>query len=151
MKINLKLTMNTISNKVQKARINKKEANIKKFVNLDNVQDNSAYRTLYSARETLANYAKKENVTLSFKTTSYSKGDTLLGVVVENKEKPVKVIGREMPLTESVYNKTISVPVENKETGVEEFINYKHQYEDNFLRSVYRKIENIVAELKNSN
>ena len=148
MKVSLKSVFNEISNKVQKARINKKEANIKKFVNFDDVKDGYVHRTLYGARETLANYAKKENVTIGFNTISYTKGETSLGVSVESKGKPSKFIAREMPIAESVYKKTISIPVENKETGTEEFLNYNYQYQDSFLRGVYRKIQNIVKEIK---
>lgn len=149
MKVNLKTAINGVANKIQKIKIDKKEAHIRSLVKLDDVKNANVHHTLYNAREVLANYAKSKGITIGFNTTSYHQGDDMLGIIVEKAGKPTKLLAREIPIGESTYKKVVSLPIENNETGVEHFRDFVYEYQDSFLRGVYRKIEGLVKELKN--
>ena len=68
--LSLKPTINKVSTYIRNAKIEAKEKEIRRFVNLKEVTQPDAYKQLYEAREVLANYAKANNVRFIFETAT---------------------------------------------------------------------------------
>jgi len=154
MKINLKSAIETVGQKINAAKINKKEAQIKEFVNLDGINRSKEFNTLYDAREILANYAKAKGVRVSFHTFApqneglkHTQGDNLIEIIVTGSNNKTKTnlinTSKEPSVVEAPVYRLLPI----KDANVEYLHKGKITCEDNFLRRVYRTFETMVKNI----
>lgn len=164
---------NVIGNKITKAvKIRKYEREQKflnKFCKINNDVEGDTFTQLNSARKTIANYAKNKGVTVEIadaekkvakETFEFDVDERLAKRAAKDKlaitVTPLKREGNTVSLTNYV-------PKDTRETHLHTVNDYfvveypyddiqqtrltKHEYEDNFLRNVYRKIQTLVDTL----
>lgn len=158
-----------ITRYISNVKYNREQKNINKYFNLDNNIETDAYNQLYSARKTIANYAKNKGVTIEIadaerllandrfefdsdeKFAKRAAKNNLKVTVKPLKELPMRKGGRLLSTSTYVSNNPsethlhtlnnyfiIDIPSE----GLQQTRIAKLEYEDNFLRHIYRTIEN---------
>ena len=135
-----------LSNTLHKIKINKKQAKIDKLVKIDDVHQKETYQVLSEAKEVIANYADANKVRVSFhsfpenKTAAQMKNQMYL-LVSRGDIHQVKIIPTEIAKT---YAKEVEKKaILEKKNGDKYLASGKFFVEDNFLRNIYRSIEEL--------
>lgn len=140
--LSLKPTINKVSTYIRNAKIEAKEKEIRRFVNLKEVTQPDAYKQLYEAREVLANYAKANNVRFIFETATKNvkPNEKRINIFALNQRHlNGKHINSDTKATEVVYREK-SRFLQDKD-GIDYMHKCKNYQEDNFLRRVYRTVQ----------
>ena len=142
----IKSAINKIQTQVRNTRINAKEKEIRRLVDLREVIQPDAYKHLYEAREVLANYAKANNVRYTFITATKNvkpNEKKIFIYAINDKHLTFKRIDSDTKKVEIAYKNNVNF-LQDKEV-----IDHKHSYEDNFLRRVYRTVQKMTTSLNN--
>ena len=133
--MNIKATGELLIQKYRNFKINKKEAQIAKLVDLKDVHQKDIQNVLYDAREVLANYARAKNVSIP----------------QANKLLQVSVCGKNNHPQVNIINFAEPIKVHTTPQKIEYGNPYTHdciyKCEDNFLRSVYRLIGEMTSRI----
>ena len=148
--MNLKKVCQQVVQKCRNVKIDRKEAEIAKYVNINEVRQSEVYKTLYDAREVLANYAKANNVNIVFKsipaTAERPIADRMIKVVVKGERKlDVNLLDIEKDVIVSMRKNPSRLI--NKE-GNDYMYNGTIACEDNLLRRVYRLVANMTEKTR---
>ena len=149
---------NTIESKITQSQIARKEAKISKYIQIhDATTYGDSFQKMYNAREILANYAKEKGVTIDIYDARKIIEDDIITPANENNltdkiniivtnlltgKSKSKIISAN---TDKVHKRTtqssdvLSIPSED----VIIVRNKIKENEDNFLRNLYRNIENL--------
>ena len=135
-----------LSNTFHKIKINNKQAKIDKLVKIDKVHQKETYQVLNEAKEVIANYAEAKGVKVSFhsfpenNTAEQMKNQMYLWV-----SKGYEHQGRIIPtnIAETYVKETEKFAILEKQNGDTYLTKGKFLTEDNFLRNVYRNIEEL--------
>lgn len=131
---------------IENYKYEKHQKELNRLVNLENVTQADAHAQLYDAREVLANYAKANNVRLSFRTVPEEK----LSITVMNKQNVHNgTINSDTSAIETV-ERPIERMLEDKD-GLNYIWKGKESHEDNFLKRVYRQIDMLTYSIKPKN
>jgi len=142
-------TIKLVSNVVQKIKnikIEKKQAEIKRYISYELVNNPEIKQEIYDAREILANYAKANNVRVALLNNARKKGT-------------LEVIVSPLNSLDSLYK---SIPETKDATIVKENFKYTligkdgqnricegvRTCEDNLLRRIYRTVEELTQRTK---
>ncbi len=126
---------------------------INKLVNTSQLNINSdAYKEIELAKETIANFAKKNGVSIDFfepKEHQTNKKNIILKVsnMLNGKNKEC-AISPDTTLNITISNNNLRV-LRNRETGTEYIAIGQITTEDTFLRNIYRNISNLTKAVKN--
>lgn len=153
-----------IQAKAERKAAIRKENNIKKYFHIHDTDTyGDSFNQMYTAREVIANYAKKNNVSVDvYDARKYFDDDFDLPVKIQRSledKLEVTVTDKEgrgirkslvSANTEKTYPKMaqskIIVPVSGEDTQIAR--NAYRRTEDNFLRNLYRHIEQLTNEVK---
>ena len=142
----IKSAINKIQTQVRNTRINAKEKEIRRLVDLREVTQPDAYKQLYDARELLANYAKANTVRYTFITATKNvkpNEKKIFIYAINDKHLTFKRIDSDTKKVEIAYKNNVNFSQDK------EVIDHKHSYEDNFLRRVYRTVQKMTTSLNN--
>lgn len=138
----IKQPIKAIGTKIKNIRIEKQQAEINRYINIESGQNNDAYKQIFTAQEMLANYAKAKDVKIHIADTPTS-GGKLINIEVLKRDGNTKVesINADTKLTLMTErdNKRL---LENRD-GLDYQVNGKLKSEDTFLRNLYRVVENL--------
>jgi hypothetical protein len=125
---------------VDRYNYNKEQKFLNKYVNIHGYLGNSNNK-IFEARKGLANYAQAEGVTIDiFAKGSQETEEVLAQNASKNPmENKVLVVVKNM-LTGKASEKTVDVDINKTYKNSEITPNCKSEYEDNFLRNLYRNI-----------
>lgn len=136
----------------------KEQKFLNKFCNISNEIEGDTFTQLNSAQKTIANYAKSKGVTVEIRDAEKEVAKNKLKVTVRPlKELPERKGGRLLSTSEYVSKDTSETHlhtvddyfvVELPEDGLQQIRLTKHENEDNFLRHIYRVIENNVKAIE---
>ncbi|MCM1266072.1 MAG: hypothetical protein NC200_07725 [Candidatus Gastranaerophilales bacterium] len=145
-----KSPISQIKTAIRNYKYEKHEKELNKLVNLEDVQQPDAYRQLFEARELLARHAKANKVSLQFITppSSSEKDAKNLAIFVNGDYNYVSArINSDTNAIETVQ-RPIYRMLEDKDG-----LNYQsvcmESHEDNFLKRVYRKTDELISRLNN--
>ena len=150
MKLNLKTATESICKKFHNVRYEKKQAEIAKHIDIEGVRQTNVYKDLCDASEIMANYAKAKGVKIkfnSFPEANYpSQAEELINLSVAGAKGEIGCI---LNITDkpTVVEKRVSSLLTNKD-GLDYVYNGTHTVEDNFLRRVYRNIEDLTRRVQ---
>ncbi len=168
------MRISSITSKISRAIENKKYENEQKFLNkfckINNDVKGDTFTQLNSARKTIANYAKNKGVTVEIADAEKKIAKENFEFDVDERQAqrvakdklaitvtPWKRVGNTVSITEytpkntkenEIHTVNNYLVVDYPEDGIQQTRILKHEYEDNFLRRVYRKIEGIVKNLE---
>jgi hypothetical protein len=140
---------------------NKEQKFLDKYVNIHGYTGNSD-KEINTARKVLANYAKEKGVTIDIFAKGSQNSEEISQNVAKNPmENRVLVVVKDLLSGKSsnrivdvdknktyMHDKTIGFYyIEDEEEGVEMTRVFKGQYEDSFLRHLYRNISDMVYRL----
>ena len=140
-----KIVMN-VAQKIRNCKIQKKEAEIKKYLSYEFINNSEIKQEIYEAREILANYAKANNVRIALLTNSKKMGSLELSVTPFNS---FDSLHETIPITKEplVVRKKIEYVLPRKDGSIEKREMYS-TYEDNLLRRIYRAVEQLTNRTK---
>lgn len=144
------LTKN-LSEKIKTIKIEKHQKEVESLVRIypEKAVETDAFKQLYNAREVLANYAKANNIQMSFIASS-QKGNPQ-NIVVSVYSKNAAPLDKKVSFDTSVLypkEKLTKRMLENKETGLNYIAEMKSSTEDTFLRHIYRTVEELTNQIK---
>ena len=146
---NIKCTVNDLLSNidcVRKFRTAQKQAKIDKLVKIENVHQKETYKTLSGAKEIIANFAASKGVRVSFhsfpeeKVAEQMKNQMYL-LVSKGDIHQVRIIPTDVAKTYAQESEKLTILQRNN--GSAYLTQSKFQAEDNFLRYVYRNIEEL--------
>jgi hypothetical protein len=144
-------------NIIERYKINKEQKNLNRYVNIHDYLGN-ANDDIYNARKVLANYARTKGVSIDIFTASKKTEEELANNTKNQLDNHVSVIVKDLltgkvtqRIIDADVNKTHNVQkkigygyIENHADGTERVVPFKGEYEDNFLRHLYRNITEMV-------
>lgn len=157
-----------ITRYISNAKYNREQKNINKYLDLNDNIGADAYNQLYSAKKTIANYAKSKGVTIEIadaesllvndryefdideRFVQRAAKNNLKVTIRPLKKLPMRKGGRLLSTSEFVSKDTSKTHlhtvdnffmVEIPSDGLQQTRVAKVQHEDNFLRNIYRTIE----------
>lgn len=144
---------NNVTRFMKNKNYEKEQQFLNKFCKINNNVEGDTFTQLYSARKTIANYAKNKGITIEIADAEKKFAEDKLAIKV----KPLINIGNTTSITTYAPKNTKETHlhtvndyfvIELPHDGIQQIRLTKHEYEDNFLRNVYRKIENVVKTLE---
>lgn len=152
-----------ITRYISNVKYNREQKNINKYLDLNDNIGADAYNQLYSAKKTIANYAKNNDVRI--KISQGTPADVLcdflrgggtprdqfsIWLQIFNRNTGMKAQGVVSPKTNKLFPKISrkNVMIHNVETGTQRNASVTSFTQDTFLRNVYRKIEELTNKVK---
>lgn len=148
-KLSINKAIRDVKTYISKVQYDKKQKEINRLINIEGVTQPDAYMELYSARDILANYAKANNLKLSFKTVASDAYSSTPRLAIMAQKKNV--------VSEAAVNadtKAITAVVRDKGLMLENKDNLQYSVktrdvqEDTFIRRVFRTIEQLLLSKK---
>ncbi len=153
--------INSIQKKCNTQKILAKEAEFNKYIKIHDIDTyGNSYGQMMTARETIANYAKHNAVTIDIYDAKRAFGEDVPAPVKENLKDKLEVIVTNMlngttknrfvdANTDKLYNKVaekkVIVPKTSEDTEIVRVA--KSSTGDSFLRNLYRNIEAMTKEV----
>ena len=140
-----KIVMN-VAQKIRNCKIQKKEAEINKYLSYEFIDNSEIKQEIYEAREILANYAKANNVRIALFTTPKKMNSLELSVTPFSS---FDSLHKTIPTTKEplVVREKIEYTSVGKDGSIEKREMY-NSYEDNLLRRIYRAVEQLTNRTK---
>lgn len=159
--MNVSRIKNTITRCVENNRFKKEAKFLDNHVVIHNdTTYGDSYNQMVQARKTLANYAKHEKVKIDIFDARHELGEhdglaiedklsDKLSVYVKDKRSGKEVNKIVSARTDQTYPHVTNdyIVIDYPEDGLQMTRITKHEHEDNFLKHLYRNIENMVKEL----
>ena len=158
--------INTIQNRINVAKVAKKENEINRFVRIHDINTyGDSYKQMCTAKETIANYAKKHGVSVDiYDARKVLEDDCDAPVCVQNNlSDKINVIVSNLLTgksksrfvsanTDMVYDKvaTSQILIPSKAEDIEIVRKTTKQVTDSFLRNLYRNIEDMTKQVTNT-
>lgn len=158
--------INTIQNRINVAKVAKKENEINRFVRIHDINTyGDSYKQMCTAKETIANYAKKHGVSVDiYDARRVLDDDCDAPVCVQNNlSDKIHVIVSNMlngksksrfvsANTDMAYDKvaTSNIFLPSKAEGTEVVCKTTRKTTDSFLRNLYRNIEDMTKQVTNA-
>lgn len=158
---------NRFQSQLQQQKLNKKEANINKYIKIHDVNTyGDSFAQMYDARATIANYAKRNAVSIDiYDAKKLLEDDETVSPIIENNfsdklhlivtnllngKSKSKIISANTDKTfPKVCEKKVIIPI--VKDGIERVGEIVNQTEDSFLRNLYRNIENLTNAVTGNN
>ncbi len=142
----VKQSVEVISSKIRNFRYDRRQAKINSLVNIEKVHQNEAYNALSEAKEVIANYAKDKGVKVTFQSfpedkTAAQMANQMLLTVSKGDVHQLRIIPADVSKTYA--RETEKFAILEKKDGGSYLTKGKFLVEDNFLRNVYRSIEEL--------
>ncbi len=154
-----------IERKIQNARYEKNQRLINKYLKInDRTIAYDSYDKIFEARETIANYAKKNDVSVQISDARRYLGEhdsgfmenylsDKISIIVTNlktklsEERIIPVIN-DKSSQKHIYTTSKSVMLDIASEGLQKITNVKSHFEENFLRNLYRNISEMTKIVK---
>ncbi len=143
---NIKQPIHAIGSKIKNMRIEKHQAEINKYVKIEQGKNDDAYKQIFTAQEMLANYAKAKNIKINISDTPTSSGKLINVDVTKNHITFGESINADTSLILNAERSNVRM-LENKD-GLNYLNRGKFTSEDTFLKNLYRVIQNLTIILK---
>ena len=129
-----------IAEKIRIAKLERREAQVKKYLSFERIKNPELKQEIYDAREVLANYAKANNVRINL-SEGLTEKDINIGVIHFN---TMNCAVRDVPATKEslVIGKTLDFMTTDKD-GINHIRKGYHSTEDTFLRRIYKTVEHL--------
>lgn len=146
----IKGSIKNITEKLKTMKYEKHQKEIENLVRIhpEKAAETDAFKQIYDAREVLANYAKANDIYMSF--IAYSPKGNAKNIIVSVYGKNTLPLNQKVSLDTSViypkekYTKHI---LEDKD-GLNNIRETRNSTEDNFLRHIYRTVEELTKQIK---
>jgi len=132
--------------KIRNCKIQKKEAEINKYLSYEFINNSEIKQEIYKVREILANYAKANNVRIALLTTPKKMDSLELSVTpfssFDSLHKTIPTTKKPLVVREKIEYTSVG-----KNGSIEKRELY-NTYEDNLLRRIYRAVEQLTNQTK---
>lgn len=149
MKISLKTTINNVKKNIKNIKYEQKQKELDKWVNIKEVKQPEAFSELYSAREILANYAKANNIKLTFVTKPIDKYGQRPNLTIWGKQNNHLTMRNVNADTKAIttVERHKKLMLQDKD-GLDYMVKVKDTKEETFLKRVYRGVEGLKNDFK---
>lgn len=154
---------NTISTYVRNNNYRREQRFLDNYVNIhNNTTYGDSYQQMMSARKTIANYLRDKGVAIDIYDARQMLGEHDSPVIEDKLSDELWVEATDLltnkhlakvvsAKTDKVHIHTVSdyIVVNNVQDGVQQTRLTSHKFEDNFIRNLYRNIEELVKKVQN--